>query len=177
MNEIVSRVINTRSVMIPITLMYLCDVKTSGWIFSPCVFKMKFASNKRIIIVKCGTESLSWDWTFLGTEKCMSKKAVMYGCLQSFLKVSSVAKTYKRITSIVKHKIYLLLWELAFKKYYVEGLNWPGWFVARPTSIIPLFWKWSGPRMCETDWFRLDFRFWLRKFSKFLVLMPVLNAF
>ena len=108
MNEIVSRVINTRSVIIPITLMYLCDVKTSGLIFSPCVFKMKFASNKRIIIVKCGTESLSWDWTFLGTEKCMSKKAVMYGCLQSFLKVSSVAKTYKRIYPLQDTTKYIL---------------------------------------------------------------------
>ena len=70
--------------------MYLCVS------FPPC-FKMKFASNKRIIIAKCATESLSCDWTFFGTEKCMSKKAVMYGCLQRFLKVSSVAKTYKRI--------------------------------------------------------------------------------
>ena len=34
-----------------------------------------------------------------------------------------------------------------------------------------------GSGMCETDWFRMNIRFWLRKFSKFSVLMLVLNVF
>ena len=30
-------------------------------------------------------------------------------------------------------------------------------------------------RMCETDWFRMDFWLWFRKFSKFSILVAILN--